>query len=399
MEFTNETKKKITRWLIGVITACIFIYLGVQNLGIVADAAIYVLTLFMPLIVGGAIALVLNVPMAFFEKKLWPNAKKPIAEKARRPVAYVISLVLIFGAFIGVIYLVIPEFVAAIAMIVKSAMDFLTALNQMSAEEIKELPFGKYLLEVDWDALVNTLQNWLKNQSGAIVNTVVGSVSTFIGDVYDFIMSFIFSIYLLFSKESLSAQVKRLTRAWLPKPAAEWLIHGTTVLGVNLGNFISAQTLEAVILGVLCMLGMWILQIPYAPMVGALVGVTALIPVVGAFIGTFVGAFMILTVSPVKAVVFVAFLLILQQLEGNLIYPKVMGSKVNLPSIWILAAVTVGGSMAGAVGMLLSVPLASTAYTLLREATEYREAKLKTDDPVEETPEVEETITENSESL
>ncbi len=382
MEFTSETRKKLTRWVIGVVTTCILIYLGFQNLGIVAAAAKAFLMLFMPLILGGAIALIINVPMVFFETILWPNSAHPIAGKLRRPAAYLISLVLICSAFAGIVSLVIPEFLAAISMIAKSVMDFLNTLNQMSTEDILKLPFGKYLLEVDWDALLASMQGWLKNQGGTIINTVVGSISTLLGDLYDFIMAFIFSIYLVFSKEALASQVKRLARAWLPRPTAEWLIHGTTVLGVNLQNFISAQTLEAVILGVLCMVGMLLLQIPYAPMVGALEGVTDLIPVVGAFIGTFVGAFMIVTVSPMKAIVFIVFLLILQQLEGNLIYPKVMGSKVNLPSIWILAAVTVGGSMAGAVGMLLSVPIASTAYTLLREATEYREQKLAPEAPV-----------------
>ncbi len=381
MEFTPENRKKLTRWIIGVATACICIYLGVQNLDLLAGAVAAFAALFAPLILGGAIALIINVPMGYFEKKLWPRSGNPRLQKLRRPVAYLISLILICGVVVGIVALVIPELVAALTMIVKTVMDYLNRLNGMSASELEQLPFGKYLLQIDWNGLLASLQNWLKNQGGNILNTVIGSVSTLVGSVYDFILSFIFSIYLLFGKETLSAQLKRLARAWLPKPAAHWLIHGTCVLGENLGNFISAQTLEAVILGVLCMVGMWLLKIPYAPMVGALVGVTALIPVVGAFIGTIVGAFMILTVSPMKAVAFVVFLLVLQQLEGNLIYPKVMGSKVNLPAMWILAAVTVGGSLGGAVGMLLAVPIASSAYILLREATEYRESKLAASAP------------------
>ncbi len=386
MDFTPENKKKLTRWILGIITACILIYLGVQNLGMVAGALSAGIGLFMPMIVGGAIALIMNVPMVYFEGKFWPKATKAAAVKWRRPAAYLVSLVLICGVVAGLISLVIPELVGAISLIGKSVFDFLTELSKMSAEEIGELPFGKYLLQVDWDALLASVQAWLKNQGGSILNTVIDSVSTLVGDIYDFFLSFIFSIYLLFGKETLSAQLKRLARAWLPNTTAEWLIHGTTVLGENFASFISGQTLEAVILGVLCMVGMWILKIPYAPMVGALVGVTALIPVVGAFIGTFVGAFMILTVEPVKALVFVVFLLILQQLEGNLIYPRVMGSKVNLPAMWILAAVTVGGSLAGAVGMLLAVPLASSAYILLREATERREKKCCPAPSCQETP-------------
>lgn len=160
---------------------------------------------------------------------------------------------------------------------------------------------------------------------------------------------------------------------WIPGKGGEWLIHAASITNVTFRKFISGQSLEALILGSLCMIGMLILQLPYAPMVGALVGVTALIPVVGAFIGTIIGAFMILTVSPIQAVVFVIYLLILQQIEGNLIYPRVMGSRVNMPGMWIMAAVTVGGGIGGPIGMLLSVPIASTAYTLLREATKNRE--------------------------
>ncbi len=387
MDLTPENKKQLTRWVIGIITMCILIYLGVQNLGLVANAVGYVVGLLSPLLLGGAIALIINVPMRFFEKKLWQKTHNPRLQALRRPVAYILSLVIICSVIFGIVSLVIPELVGAISMIAKTVMDYLNQLSAMSAEDISQLPFGKYLLQVNWNSLLESLQKFLKNQGGNILNTVIGSVSTLFGGIYDFFLSFIFSIYLLFGKQTLAAQVKRLTRVWLPKPAAQWLIHGCSILGENLASFISGQTLEAAILGVLCMVGMWILQIPYAPMVGALVGVTALIPVVGAFIGTLVGAFMILTVDPMKAVVFVVFLLVLQQLEGNLIYPRVMGSKVNLPAMWILAAVTVGGSLAGAVGMLLAVPIASSGYILLREATEQREQRNAPPQEPEPTPE------------
>ncbi|MCD8327487.1 MAG: AI-2E family transporter [Ruminococcus sp.] len=224
------------------------------------------------------------------------------------------------------------------------------------------------------------MQNWLKTEGGTILNvaldTVIGTIGSVVGGIFDFFVAFVFSIYILFNKETLKKQCCRLIRAWLPKRFGEWFIHASSVLSCNLSSFITGQTIEAVILGSLCTIGMLILRIPYAPMIGALVGVTALIPVVGAFIGAGVGAFMILTVSPIKAVIFLIFIIILQQIEGNLIYPKVMGNRVNLPAIWILLAVTVGGSVAGPVGMLAAVPLASTIYILVREATEKREQKL-----------------------
>ena len=175
----------------------------------------------------------------------------------------------------------------------------------------------------------------------------------------------------------MKRQICRLVRIWLPKSFGEWGIHVASVCGKNFKLFVAGQTTEAVILGTLCAIGMLILRIPYAPMIGALVGVTALIPYVGAWIATIIGAFMILTVDPFKSLVFVIFLLALQQIEGNAIYPKVVGAKINLPAMWVLAAITIGGNLGGPIGMLLGVPAAASAYVLLKEATDKRETAQK----------------------
>lgn len=376
MEFSPEKKKKLTRWIIGIAASCILIFLGVQNIDVIANAVAWCVGLVSPLILGFAFALILNVPMRFFESHLWKKTKKPFLQKIRRPIAFIVSLIAIIGILVGVIWLVIPELVEAVKVIVQGIIGFINKLSNLSEAELAELPLGNMLLSIDWDKLLESLQTWLKNQSGTIVNTAVGTISSLVGGVFDFFISFVFSIYILFSKDKLKSQAKRMISVWLPKNFGEWTVHAASVTSVNFSNFISGQSLEAVILGVLCMIGMLILQIPYAPMVGALVGVTALIPVVGGFIGAIVGAFMILTVNPVKAVIFVVYLLVLQQLEGNIIYPRVMGSRVNLPSMWILAAVTVGGGIAGPIGMLLSVPIASTVYVLVKEATLKRENRL-----------------------
>ncbi len=376
MEIPIDKKKKLALWIIGVITACILIFLGVQNISVVYEGVKWCIQLVSPLILGFAIAFILNVPTHFFESHLWKNTKKTVLNKLRRPVAFLLSVIGIAGVVVGVVWLVVPELIDAVKIIVQAVVDFINRIKEMPETELKELPLGNLLLGVDWDSLIDNLQNWLKNQSGTIANTAVGTVSSVVGGVVDFFIAFVFSIYILFSKEKLKSQSNRLVRAWLPEKFASWLLHALSVASVNFRNFISGQTLEALILGVLCMLGMLALRIPYAPMVGALVGVTALIPVVGGFIGAIVGAFMIVTVSPMKAVIFIIYLLILQQLEGDLIYPKVMGSRVNLPAIWIMAAVTIGGELAGPLGMLLSVPVASTAYVLIKEATLKRENKL-----------------------
>ena len=377
MEQTKESRKKYTWWLLGIAAACILLYLGVSNIGIIADAISWVIGLISPLLIGLAIAVILNVPMQFFEAHFWPKAKNKFAAKLRRPTAFVVSLFVILGVFAGIIYLVIPNLVEAITMLVERIKSYVEKISSMSKADIEALPFGEFLINIDWKGILDDLTKWLTEESGNIMGTAVDVVASLIGGIYNLFIAFMFSVYILFSKETLIAQVRRLVKAWLPKKASSWLLHATSVTAANFRNFIAGQTLEALILGVLCMVGMFILGLPNAPVVGALVGVTALIPVVGAFVGAIIGAFIILATSPYKALIFLIFLLVLQQIEENVIYPRVMGSRMNLPAIWILAAVTIGGGISGPVGMLLGVPLASTVYTLLREATENREKKQK----------------------
>ncbi|MBQ8572140.1 MAG: AI-2E family transporter [Ruminococcus sp.] len=380
----NDKKDKIksvfrqySKWIIGIAAVCILFYLGVANLGSVTRALQWVAGLFTPLTIGFFMALILNVPMRFFENHLWPKAKKKFAQKLRRPTAFILSLVLILGILTGVIVLVVPEIVDAVKIVAKNAMGIVNELALLNKTgDFESLPFGNILAKINWSGIADNVEQWVKQESGTLFNGAMDTVVSFVGGIVDFVFAIIFSIYILFSKETLKYQAKRLVRAWLPEKGGNYLVHATSVANGVFRNFVAGQTIEAIILGSLCALGMLLLRIPYAPMVGALVGVCALIPVVGAFIAGGVGAFMIFTESPVKALVFIIFLIILQQLEGNLIYPRVVGSQIKLPAIWVLAAVTVGGAVAGPVGILLGIPLASTAYVLVREATENREKKL-----------------------
>ena len=398
-----EKKKKLTLWIIGVATAIIVIFLGLGHLNTLADAFMWCLRLIMPLIVGVAIAVIVNVPMRYFEAILFIKSKRPLALRLKRPLAYVISLLIILSLLAGVIWLVIPQLVEAVVVIVDTIKEMVGRIREMSDEEIAELPLGEWFLSLDWDDLISRLTNWLQNESKNILGTAFGTISSLVTGIIDFFISFVFSVYLLFSKEKIKAMIERGVRVWIPGRFGNFSIHAFTVLNKNLRNFIFGQSLEAVILGVLCTLGMLILRLPYAPAIGALVGVTALVPVIGCYIGAVIGAFLIITVSPVKMLIFLVYLIILQQIEGNIIYPKVMGSKVKLPAMWILAAVTIGGGIAGAVGMLIGVPVASTIYQLVREATEAREKKLglaacvptPTEEPVED-KEQKEPETENT---
>lgn len=372
----KEIIKHYSKWLIGIALACILLYLVGANFGSVKNTVNWFFGIFTPLIIGFFMALILNVPMRFFEHHLWPKAKKKPLVKLRRPAAFLLSLVLILGILTGVMLLVVPEIASAVIIAGESAIDIINDLAQLKKTgEFHILPFGEYLAKIDWSEIANSIEKWFKQQSGTIVNGAVDTVVALLGGIVDTVFAIIFSVYILFNKETLKRQAKRLINAWLPQKAGNHLIHTASVANGVFRNFVAGQTIEAFILGSLCAIGMLILRIPYAPMVGALVGVCALIPVVGAFVAGGVGAFMIFTESPVKALVFIIFLIILQQLEGNLIYPRVVGSQVQLPAIWVLAAVTVGGALAGPVGILLGIPLASTAYVLIREATERREQK------------------------
>ena len=259
----------------------------------------------------------------------------------------------------------------------------LRLLDQMATLEncidFSQLPFGEYLAQIDinWTELRDNLEIWLSQLGSSIVNQAGNAVGSVASSLVDLGIGFVFSIYILANKEKLIRQISRLIRVWIPRRIGSWITHVVSVCGNTFQLFIAGQTTEAVILGTLCTIGMLILQIPYAPMIGALVGVTALIPYVGAFIAGLVGALLIFTVKPFKAVIFVIFLVVLQQVEGNVIYPKVVGAKVNLPAMWVLAAITIGGSLAGPLGMLLGVPTMSAFYSLLREATEKRERRMR----------------------
>lgn len=377
MFFDNKEKRKqISKWVIGIVAACILIFLGVRYVSAIAVAVSWLVRLVRPLLIGVVSALILNVPLGMFEKRLFTRKPTPKKIKARRPLAIVLSLVLVFGIFVGVALLVIPEFVSAMRVVVSMVLDVMDQLAALDSQtDFSRLPLGSYLsrIDIDWLQLKSELELWFKQAGSEIMDRAAGVIGSVASSVIDSLIGFVFSIYVLANKETLKRQVSRLIRVWLPEKFGGWLTHAARVSADIFRQFIAGQTTEAIILGTLCAIGMWILQIPYAPMVGALVGVMALIPYVGAFISTAVGAFMILTVSPIKALIFVVFLLALQQIEGNLIYPKVVGAKINLPAMWVLAAITVGGNLAGPIGMLLGVPVASAAYALLKEATDKRE--------------------------
>ena len=351
-----------------------------------------------PFIIGAVIAFVLNLPMNLLEKKLFAVWKGKIAQKLKRPVSMVLALLMVILIIILVLVAVIPQLSKTIMVLGNKIPDFmdnvLIWLKQLSLEypqlegEVAKLAE----IKIDWTQVGDSILGFLKNGVGNALTSTFSVATGIIGGVTDLVISLIFALYVLSQKEKLENQGRRILAAYLPERIGQKVEHIMDVLYRNFSKFITGQCLEAVILGTIFVIAMTLFRMPYAVMVGVLIAFTALIPVVGAFIGCAVGTFLILIENPVQALVFLIMFLVLQQLEGNLIYPRVVGNSVGLPSIWVLMAVSVGGSLFGVAGMLTFIPLLSTVYALLRESVNSRNAgkiienSCQTEQKTEETP-------------
>lgn len=321
-----------------------------------------------PLLIGCVIAYPVNILMSLYERFYFPTASNSKINKTRRPVCMVLSFVTLAAVLILVIVLVVPELGSCISVIFSAVPKALeSAVKLISSLEIVPSDLKNALQSIEWHSTVAQIGNALFSGVGNLMDVLVNTATSVFSGVVTGLMSLIFAVYLLLGRDTLLRQIRRVMKHYL-KP--EWNRKICYVLGVLndcFRKYVIGQCTEAVILGILCMIGMMLLRLPYATMIGALIAVTALIPVAGAYIGGIVGALMIFSVSPIKAVIFVIFLVILQQLEGNLIYPRVVGSSLGLPAIWVLAAVTVGSGVMGVAGMLLGVPVAAALYRILRE--------------------------------
>ena len=321
-----------------------------------------------PLFFGAAVAYVVNILMSFYEGRWFPKSKYALVHNSRRVVCMILAYLTVIALVVLIVALIVPQLVSCVRILLSEipgamtwAVSFIESLNIVPEDLLAPL------LAVDWQSkllnILSTVTSGVTNVMGAVISTVSSVFSSLVTGL----LALIFSIYILLGKDSLKVQFGKLLRRFLSplwQGRASYVLH---TVDDCFHRYIVGQCLEAVIIGALCAFGMGLLRLPYATMIGALVGFTALIPVAGAYIGAGVGAFMILTVDPVQALVFLIFLVILQQLEGNLIYPRVVGSSLGLPGIWVLAAVTVGGGIMGIGGMLLGVPLAAAAYRMLRD--------------------------------
>ena len=343
------------------------LYLCIHYWPSVARTGSLLLSAAMPLLLGAVMAYLVNILMTFYEHRLFGRAASGAGLKLKRPLCMALAFATLLIIVVLLLVLVIPELVSCIRVIAAGVPGVVADFTKWCEEQgILPETIADSLAQIDWKSRMTDIVKVLTAGVGSAANAIVNTVTSVVSGFVTFFMALIFSIYLLLGKEKLGRQLQKIMERYLRDGWNKKIRYVVGVVNECFHRYIVGQCTEAVILGVLCMLGMLLIRLPYATMIGALIGFTALIPVAGAYIGAIVGAFMILTVSPVKALIFLVFIVILQQLEGNLIYPKVVGSSLGLPALWVLAAVTVGGGVLGIPGMLLGVPLSAAVYRLIR---------------------------------
>ena len=392
MELNNDTLRKLRGLILYtvILVAAAVNYKGILSVGQTLLGFIW------PFILGAAIAFILNVPMRNIERRL--PLFRPVS-RARRPVSLVITIVLVSGVLILVIFVVAPQLLETLMSLQSSIPLFLGEVFKRAEElfasypELTELFDQMNQITLDWPRMLNEVGSFLRTGAGSMLNTTFLAAKTVVNGLSTFLIGFSFALYILLQKETLNRQIKKLLRAFLPDSAVERVLGVARLTERTFSSFLTGQCVEAVILGTMFFITLTVLRLPYALLIGVLIAFTALIPIFGAFIGMGVGVFLMLMEAPADALIFIITFFVLQQIEGNLIYPHVVGGSVGLPSIWVLAAVSVGGSMMGVVGMLIFIPLCSVFYALLREGVNSRlqrkrERAEKTEDKSEngETP-------------
>lgn len=359
---------KLELRIIKILVLAAFLVLGIKYFDVLLSVIARLWSIVFPLVIGAVIAFILNIPMTKMEKYYFPGSTRKAVIRSRRPVCLLLSLVFILLAAAFIIRMIIPELINACSLIIREAITYLELGQDWLMKNSENLPsFVNQFIgqELDINDTIRKLVNIVLQGISGILGSAVSVFGSVAGGIMDSIFALIFALYLLFGKETLLGQLRRLSNRYIGKIFTLKLGYIACVFNTKFQNFIIGQFFEALILGFLCTLGMMLFRFPYALMVGATIAATALIPILGAYLGAGIGAFMIFTESPLQALGFLVFIVILQQLEGNLIYPRTVGSSIGLPGIWVIAAVTIGGGFAGIPGMLVGVPLAASVYQFI----------------------------------
>ena len=379
-----ELNKKNVRTILLIIVFTVLLFTAVQNIGAILGFVVDVWGVFASIIASLAIAFVLNVPLKLFEDKLFyalREHRNSTVRRLLRPVSIVCSLLITLGVLIVLLLIVLPQLVDAVAAVISRMPGYINDLIVWLDDLLAPLDFSvsAMLDGVDWNAAFNNISNTLSegidgiiNTAGSALGTAANVGTTIINGAIDVVFSVIIAVYVLAQKEKIGRFVRRCMSAFLPRRIALGIERICTMAAETFSNFISGQLMDSFILGLLCCIGMNIFRFPYANIIGVVVGVTSLVPLVGSFVGIVIGAMLTLTVDPLKALLFIVIVLCLQQVEGNLLYPKVVGKAVGLPGVIVLSAVLVGTNIAGIIGGLCAVPISAILYTLLREAVNNR---------------------------
>ena len=368
-----ELNKKNCKRTLLLIACAVILYWGLNNLSAIGKVLSSLLSLLSPVLAGVCIAYVMNLLLRAIER-LWDKALHKATElwrvKLKRPICLTITMLLFLGIIFAIIFILIPRLEEAGATLVANVPNYVSQIEKwwdkviaFASEHGITLPE----LSMNVENATKVITDFLTNNGDNVVNTTINITTSILGVLVNTLLALVFSVYMLAQKETLMAQARRLLLAAIPKKAGKRTMHILSLTNNAFSSFVTGQVTEAFILGTLCCIGMLILRLPYALPVSVIICFTSLIPIFGAWIGAATGAFLIVFVSPIKALTFLIFLLILQQVEGNLIYPKVVGKSVGLPGLWVLAAVTIGGGMFGVLGMLLGVPVCSVVYALVQD--------------------------------
>ena len=363
MELNQDTIKKLR----GLILFTVIVVVAGINYTRLLDVAAALFNMAWPFILGAAIAFILNVPMRNIERHLIMFRED---SRLRRPVSLVVTILLVSGVLFLVTFVVTPQLLKTFMALQSSVPLFFAGVQDEMERLFASIPqITDYVnqIEVDWQQIFQDMVEFLKTGAGSMLNSTFSAAVSIVSGVSSFLIGFIFAIYILLQKETLGRQMKKLLSAFLPEPVTARIVEIASLTERTFSNFLTGQCVEAVILGTMFFIALSLLRLPYALLIGVLIAFTALIPIFGAFIGLGVGVFLMLMVEPMDALIFTIIFFVLQQIEGNLIYPYVVGNSVGLPSIWVLVAVTLGGSMMGIVGMLIFIPLCSVLYALLRD--------------------------------
>lgn len=368
-------KKEIKKYLFIAVLA-VAVCVIVRNLSFLARIIAILMNAVRPMIIGLAAAYIFNIIMTGFEKRYFKNNSSSFVQKSRRPVCLALSFLITIAILAMIMVIVIPEVGKAFRVLYHEIPPQFVKLQKFAVEKLKEYPEIQHQIQsvsFDWASIAEKATSILTTGVAGILTSAMGIIGTLTSTVADLGLGIVFAIYVLIRKDKLFTDIKRICTVTAGKDKYKTISHVYHITNDTFRSFFVGQFIDAMLLGMMCFIGMTILRLPYAAMAGTLVGVTAFIPIVGAFIGAGVSAFIILTVDPKQAVIFIIFLLCIQQIEGNLIYPKVVGDSVGVPGIWVFAAVTVGGGVFGILGMILGVPLSAVAYKLSFEVLEKKE--------------------------